>query len=60
MHKVEIDAPALYSYQMRLNPEMVLYKSEDNGKVILYDEAAKKMLEMDPKSLKMMKGAKVK
>ena len=55
MHKVEIDAPALYSYQMRLNPEMVMYKSEDNGKIILYDEAAKKMLEMDPKSLKMIK-----
>jgi hypothetical protein len=55
MHKVEFDAPALYSYQMRLNPEMVMYKSEDNGKIILYDEAEKKMLEMDPKSLKMMK-----
>ncbi|BES66075.1 hypothetical protein SANA_25140 [Gottschalkiaceae bacterium SANA] len=53
--KVEVDAPALYSYQTRLSPEMVLYKSEDNGKIIIYDEGAKKMLEMDPKSLKMMK-----
>lgn len=55
MHKVEFDAPALYSYQMRLNPEMVLYKSEDSGKIILFDEKAKKMLEMDPDSLKMLK-----
>ncbi len=55
MHKLEFDAPALYSYQMRLNPEMVLYKSEDTGKIILYDEGAKKMLEVDPKSLKMVK-----
>jgi hypothetical protein len=58
MHKVEFDAPALYSYQTRLSPEMVMYKSEDNGKVILFDEASKKMLEVDPKSLKMVKGAK--
>ncbi len=56
MPKAEFDAPAMFSYKMRMSPEMSIYKCDDTGRVILFDEVNKKMLEMDPESLKMVKG----
>ena len=55
MRKVAMDSPAIYKFKMRMSPEIEVYKSEDNGKVILFDEGAKTMLEVNPDSLKMMK-----
>ena len=58
MPEVAITVLNEFKYQMRWSPDLVVYKSEQSGKIIFYDERSKKIFEVEPGSLRLQKSLK--